>query len=142
MQSGHSSAETLRTTPVYDIEIIEDSVLLREMLVDVVSSVDKVAVVAEAEDQANGLSLMEAHRPDLVIIDLELKTGSGIGILTALSNDPERYGNPKTVIFTNHGSSVLRRRCEDLGVDGFFDKSYQLDELIDFIQSERDATDR
>ncbi len=124
--------------PVFDVVIIEDSMLLREMLVDVLSSVDDVSVVGEAEDQSGGLHSMETKQPHLVIIDLELKAGSGIGVLTALSNDRERYGNPKTVIFTNHGSSVLRRRCEDLGVDGFFDKSYQLDDLIDFIQNERD----
>ncbi len=122
-----------------DVVIIEDSRLLREMLADVLSSVDYIAVVAEAEDQETGLRLIEDHQPDVVIVDLELSAGSGIGVLSALNDARGRYGDPKAVVFTNHGSKVLRRRCEDLGIEGFFDKSYQLDDLIDYIQSERDA---
>jgi DNA-binding NarL/FixJ family response regulator len=109
------------------------------MLVDVLSSVDSVRVVAEAEDQASGLNLTERHHPDLVIVDLELGDGSGIGVLAELSRNRGRYGDPRTVVFTNHGSSVLRSRCEALGVDGFFDKSYQLNDLIDYIQIQRDS---
>lgn len=124
---------------VFEILIIEDSRLLREMLADVLSSLGDVAVVAEADDEASGLALMKSHRPDLVIVDLELAAGSGIGVLAALHKDGERYGNPKAVVFTNHGSAILRRRCENLGIDGFFDKSYQLDDLIDFILSARDV---
>jgi DNA-binding NarL/FixJ family response regulator len=122
--------------------IIEDSALLRDMLSDVLSSVERIAVVAEAEDQVRGLHLAEVHRPNVVIIDLELAGGSGIGVLAALRSDRTRYGDPKAVVFTNHGSSTLRRRCESLGVDGFFDKSYQLDDLLDYVQSERDARTR
>lgn len=127
---------------VLGILLIEDSRLLREMLVDVLSSLNNVAVVAEAAGQEEGVRLMENHRPDLAIIDLELSEGSGIGVLTALSGAPEKYGNPRTVVFTNHGSNVLRNRCEALGVDGFFDKSYQLNELIDYIQEQRDSLSR
>ena len=128
-----------REKAVLDVVLIEDSKLLREMLADMLSSVDKIAVVAQADDQDTGLRLVEDHQPDVVIVDLELSVGSGIGVLSALNDDRGRYGDPKAVVFTNHGSRVLRRRCEDLGIDGFFDKSYQLDELIDYIQSERDA---
>lgn len=125
-----------------NVMIIEDSALLRDMLADVLSSVERIAVVAEAEDQMRGLHLAEVHQPNVVIIDLELSGGSGIGVLAALRSDRNRYGDPKAVVFTNHGSSTLRRRCESLGVDGFFDKSYQLDDLLDYIQSERDALTR
>lgn len=124
---------------VLDVLILEDSRLLRELLVDVLSSIDDIAVVAQAEEQETGLRLTEMHQPHLVIVDLELAGGSGIGFLDALRKDRGRYGDPRAVVFTNHGSSVLRRRCENLGIDGFFDKSYQLDDLIDYIQSEHDA---
>ena len=139
MNSLSDSVAASRGNADFGILLIEDSRLLREMLVDMLNSLDDVAVVAEAADQANGVRLMESHLPDLVIVDLELAGGSGIGVLSELSRDRHRYGNPKAVVFTNHGSSVLRNRCEALGVDGFFDKSYQLDDLIDYIQSQRDA---
>lgn len=109
------------------------------MLGDVLSSLDNISVVAEAADEQGGLQHIEHCRPDLVIVDLELTGGSGIGVLSALHRDPGRYGMPKAVVFTNHVSTILRSRCEALGIGGFFDKSYQLDKLIDFIQAERDA---
>jgi len=131
----------LRKTAL-EVVIVEDSVLLREMLIDVLSSLANITVVAEAEDEPTGLRLVEARQPDVVIVDLDLSAGSGIGILSAFHRDRERYGAPSVVVFTNHGSKVLRRRCEKLGIDEFFDKSYQLDDLIDYLQSERDARAR
>lgn len=128
-----------QVTTAFDIVIIEDSRLLREMLVDVLSSLEDIVVVGEAGDENTGLDLMQSLRPDLVVVDLELAQGSGIGVLTALRHDRGKYGNPRAVVFSNHGSSVLRRRCENLGIDGFFDKSYQLNDLIDFIQAARDG---
>lgn len=112
------------------------------MLGDVLASLDDIAVVAEAADEQAGLTHIAQRRPDLVIVDLELTGGSGIGVLSALQREPGKYGTPKAVVFTNHVSTILRRRCEALGIDGFFDKSYQLDKLIDFIQAERDAMTR
>lgn len=123
---------------VMDVLILEDSSLLRGMLIDVLASVAGIRVVGEAEDEATGLELTERLKPDLVIIDLELVTGSGIGYLTRLREHQEIYGSPLAVIFSNHSSAILRRRCESIGIDGYFDKSYQLEELISFIHNQCD----
>ncbi|MDT8387378.1 MAG: response regulator [Thiogranum sp.] len=125
-----------------DVVVIENCRRLREMLIDVLLGVDDIDVVAHAEDEKTALSLMESHQPHVVIVDLDLSGGSGIGLLTALNNDRGRYSDAKAVVFTNHNSVALRRRCESLGIDGYFDKSYHLDDLIDYIRSERDALAR
>jgi hypothetical protein len=42
-------------------------------------------------------------------------------------------------VFSNHGHRIVRARCSALGVEHFFDKSYQLDELIEYVQAARAA---
>ena len=123
------------TAPELRVVLVEDSAMLRGMLCEMLAELDGVGVVAEAEDEAGALAALEAQRPDLAIIDLELRTGSGLGVLRQLQAEPERYGRPRAVVFSNYGHAPVRARCEQLGVERFFDKSFQLDELIDFVQA-------
>jgi DNA-binding NarL/FixJ family response regulator len=123
------------TAPTLRVVLVEDSAMLRGMLCEMLAELDGVGVVAEAEDEAGALAALEAQRPDLAIIDLELRTGSGLGVLRQMQAEPERFGRPRAVVFSNYGHAPVRARCEQLGVERFFDKSFQLDELIDFVQS-------
>ncbi len=122
------------TVPALRVVLVEDSAMLRGMLCEMLAELDGVGVVAEAEDEQGALAALETQRPDLAIIDLELRMGSGLGVLRQLQAEPERFGRPRAVVFSNYGHAPVRARCEQLGVERFFDKSFQLDELIDFVQ--------
>ena len=121
-------------TPVR-VVLIEDSPILRDMLRELLGELDGVQVVADADDEAGALAELERHRADLAIVDLELRAGSGLGVLSRLKAEPERFGRPRAVVFSNHGHSTVRARCTALGAEHFFDKSFQLDDLLDFIQA-------
>lgn len=125
----------LHPAPALRIVLVEDSAMLRGMLRDMLDELDGVGVVAEAEDEQGALAALERQRPDLAIIDLELRNGSGLGVLRHLQAEPERFGRPRAVVFSNYGHPPVRARCAQLGVEHFFDKSFQLDELIDFVQA-------
>lgn len=125
----------LHPAPALRIVLVEDSAMLRGMLRDMLDELDGVGVVAEAEDEQGALAALERQRPDLAIIDLELRNGSGLGVLRHLQAEPERFGRPRAVVFSNYGHPPVRARCAQLGVEQFFDKSFQLDELIDFVQA-------
>ena len=86
-----------------------------------------------AEDQKGALNLLESQQVDLAIVDIELKEGSGIGVLQALKSDPSRYGPPVTVILSNHAHPAMRERCAKLGIDAFFDKSLQMSQFINYM---------
>lgn len=128
-------APTANPAPALRVVLVEDSAMLRGMLCEMLDELDGVGVVAEAEDEQGALAALEAQRPDLAIIDLELRAGSGLGVLRQLQADPARFGHPRAVVFSNYGHPPVRARCEQLGVERFFDKSFQLDELIDFVQA-------
>lgn len=117
------------------VALIEDSPILCEMLRDVLQELEGVEVVADAEDELGALAELERTQVDLAIVDLELRAGSGLGVLSHLHAEPERFGRPCAVVFSNYGHETMRARCQALGVERFFDKSFETDDLIDFVQA-------
>ena len=63
------------------------------------------------------------------MVDLFLKQGSGLGVLQACT---ERRPEQKVVVLSNYATPDIRRRCAQFGVDAVFDKSNEIDALVDF----------
>lgn len=121
------------------ILLIEDSPLLRRLLTETLNEIKGVDVCGYAETENEALELLEHKAIDLAIIDIELSQGSGVGVLRALQQSPERYGFPIKVVFTNYSHSAMRQRCEELQIDAFFDKSLEMDNLVAYIQNKLPA---
>jgi len=120
--------------------LVEDSPRLRRLLAGILGELDGVAVVGEAADEFSAIRLLGECQADLAIVDLELGTGSGLEILRALSSQPQRFGRLRAVVFSNYGHPSLRECCRNLGADGFFDKAFQFDDLIDYVLAARSAS--
>ena len=120
----------------FRIVLIEDSPLLCAMLREMLDELEGVEVVADAADEQGALSQLEQHQADLAIVDLELRAGSGLGVLDRLHAEPARYGHPRAVVLSNYGHGTVRARCHACGAEHFFDKSFQMDELLDFVQAQ------
>lgn len=120
--------------PPLKVVLIEDSMPLRQALAAVLGELAGVEVVGGAEDERSAIELLQRQRPDLAIVDLQLRAGSGIGVLQALSRNPDRFGHPRAVVFSNHHQAAVRERCFALGVEGFFDKSTQINELLAYVR--------
>jgi DNA-binding NarL/FixJ family response regulator len=74
---------------------------------------------------------MSCASPDVVILDLHLRTGSGFGVLRRLRG-PER---PKVIVLTNFDVPAYRREAESLGADAFLDKSRDYGHLPELLSS-------
>src|SRR5580700_3236988 len=77
-------------------------------------------------------SLVEAQRFDAVIVDLQLKRGSGVEVLAYL----QRTGMTDSAfaaVLTNHALPAYRERCLQYGVRHFFDKSLEFDRVLDAL---------
>jgi len=116
------------------ILLVEDSAIIRKVVLESLTNTDNIKVVGFVDGQKKAIEQLERYKPDLVIIDLELIEGNGLGVLKQLGHEPEKFGYPKKVVFTNHTSPVLKRKCQALDIEGFFDKSYQLDDLLDYVE--------
>jgi two-component system OmpR family response regulator len=111
--------------------IVEDNATIRENLVATLEELASVTSVGCAETEDEGTAWLTQHTTqwDLAIVDLFLKQGSGLGILHACR---ERGAAQKLVVLSNYATPDIRKRCEQLGADAVFDKSNEIDALIDF----------
>jgi len=71
---------------------------------------------------------------DLAVVDLFLKSGSGLTILRACQT---RGSHQHVVVLTNYPTSEMRRRCLELGADAVFDKSSELDAFFEHCNTAR-----
>lgn len=111
--------------------IVEDSPIIRQNLIATLEEMLPVQVVGTAEDAAGALLWMRsagAHC-DLMIIDIFLKSGTGLEVLRhARALQP----GAQLVVLTNYATPDMRRRCAELGAHRVFDKSAELEELLAF----------
>lgn len=125
-------------TPL-NVFLIEDSPTLREQLLETLQDLEGIQVVGHAEDESTAIQGLSAQPADLAIVDLELKSGSGIGVLRALKSDPSKFHNIAAVVLTTHSHPAVRKTCTQLGACAFFDKAMQMDELLAYIEAARAA---
>ena len=109
--------------------IVEDSPVIRENLIAALEELAPVQVVGTAEDEPSAVSwLVGSNHPcDLVIIDIFLKRGSGLGVLRTVS---ELHRPMSLVVLSNYATPDMRRKCLELGASRVFDKSNEIDALI------------
>ncbi|MCS4510024.1 response regulator [Xylophilus ampelinus] len=113
--------------------LVEDSAVIRKNLIPTLAELAGVSVIAFAEGQTDALEWLRSHdgQWQLVIVDLFLKQGSGLGIIAECKR--KRPLAP-VVVLTNYATADMRRRCLALGADAFFDKSSQLEEFLSYCE--------
>jgi len=119
---------------MFKVLLIEDSLLLQELLGGILGDIDAIDYRGSVDGEAKALQHLKQFPVDLVVIDVELRQGSGIGLLAALQAEPERYGSPIKVVLTNYAHASMHQRCVRLGCDAFYDKSLNADELVEYIE--------
>jgi len=112
--------------------LIEDSAVLRDVLLEYLKDFPYVASVDWADAETPALRMVRERSYDVVIVDLQLRQGNGINVLRAM----QRAGIPgKRVVYTNHAHSDLyRRQCAEAGADHFLDKSLELEQVFRVLQ--------
>ncbi|HSV51285.1 MAG TPA: response regulator [Burkholderiaceae bacterium] len=114
--------------------LVEDYPNIRESLAETLSEVAHVTVVGQADNEAEATAWLTQNPDgwDLVIVDIFLRDGNGVGVVSSCKN---RRRNQKLVVLTGYGTPEIRRLCSDLGVDVVFDKSIDTDALIDYCKT-------
>jgi DNA-binding NarL/FixJ family response regulator len=111
--------------------IVEDSPLLRDRLDAAVVSAGGV-VVGHREAANDAIAGLATAQPDLVIIDIQLRSGTGFEVLRALQTTGCDRSATK-IVLTNHAIAEYRDRSFQLGADAFFDKSSETSQLLALI---------
>lgn len=118
-------------TSVVKTFIVEDSPIILDNLVATLEEMSPVRVVGSAPDEATALQRMKQldDQIDLVIIDVFLKSGSGLGVLRGAA---QAGLHARRVVLTNYATPDMREKCRTLGAHRVFDKSNDLDDLISY----------
>lgn len=111
--------------------IVEDNPTIRENLIATLEELASVEAVGTADTENEGKAWLTTRSGDwdLAIIDLFLKQGSGLGVLSACRS---RKPSQKVVVLSNYATADIRQRCAQIGVDAVFDKSNEIDALVDY----------
>ena len=111
--------------------IVEDNATIRENLIGTLEELACVEAVGASATEEEGKEWLTAHGAqwDLAIVDLFLRQGSGLGVLAACRT---RLPGQKMVVLSNYATPDIRMRCAQLGVDAVFDKSNEIDALVDY----------
>jgi two-component system, OmpR family, response regulator len=111
--------------------IIEDNATIRENLIGALEELASIKALgwAETESEAKGWLAGHTDQWNLAIVDLFLKQGSGLGVLDACR---ERAPNQRVIVLSNYATTDMRKRCIQLGADAVFDKSNEIDALVEY----------
>ena len=114
--------------------VVEDSKVLVGRIVERLEAIANVAVVGIADAAANAIEQIDRLRPDVLIVDIALASGTGFDVLRALRR---RGGSdtPTAIMFTNHSSPPYRDAAARLGAAHFFDKNSDFVRLVELIHS-------
>lgn len=114
--------------------LVEDSPTIRAELIATLEEMLPLQVLGWADNEQAALEWLErpGHDCDLILIDLFLKSGSGMGVLSTASQNSRAA---KRVVLSNYATADIRRRCLAMGADRVFDKSSEIDELVDYCRT-------
>jgi len=116
--------------------LVEDNKTIRDNLVPALEDLVDGHVVGFAETESEALAWLASHPGEwqLLIVDLFLKEGSGLGVLAGCRT---RTAGQRVVVLSNYVTLDIRARCQALGADAVFDKSRDLDAFIEYCNPDR-----
>lgn len=110
--------------------LVEDSPEIRHRLHAMISELDDVELGGEADSQDGALDGIVQGRPDVVILDLYLASGSGVEVLRQVKT---RQAATWIIVLTNHGYPQYQEKCMALGADYFLDKARDFERLGELL---------
>lgn len=132
MQEQVADQDTRRAGAELTVYIVEDARPIRERLIEAVGDIPNARVVGEAESVEQALEGVRNACPRVLILDIQLRGGSGIRLLkqmrAAQINRPELV-----IVITNYPTDDYRRASHECGADHFFDKAAEFDKVRDVL---------
>jgi DNA-binding NarL/FixJ family response regulator len=102
------------------VVVADDSELMRERLVAMISELETVELVGQASDANEALEIIQRLQPDVAILDIRMPGGGGIRVLETIKQEATP---PVVIMLTAFPYPQYRRKCLQAGADYFTDKS-------------------
>jgi DNA-binding NarL/FixJ family response regulator len=108
--------------------LVEDSQILAERLREALAALHGVEVVGTVDTEREAIAAIRSGSPDLLILDLQLKQGTGFGVLKSLG-----AVRPAVIVLTNYALPMYQKQAKEYGVVHFLNKSRDFERLTDLI---------
>lgn len=114
------------------ILIVDDHPMMREGLAARIASQPDMAVCGEACDINDALAQFRSTKPDLMIVDLSLKTGHGLDLLKEIRATDDEV---KLLVVTAYDESLYAERALRAGAQGYINKQEVQENIIEGIRT-------
>lgn len=119
------------TTSSADVFIVEDHALVRLGLSCCLASHPRLQKCGEADNDLDALEQIGRSSPDVIILDLTLRSGSGLEMIKRLR---DRGSTARIVVSSMHERSVFEARVMRAGAYGFVPKESGIDQLLQLVE--------
>lgn len=116
--------------------IADDSPLVRDRLVAMLSNLESVELVGQANNGTEAIDGVLRLRPDLVILDIRMPGRSGLDVLKTITHQPDP---PRVIMLTAFPTPQYRQQCLNAGAEYFFDKAIEFDQIPEVLGQSKSA---
>jgi len=127
-----NAARTERADTPSRIMIVDDHPTVREGLGHCIESQPDMTVCGEAADVKEAVALIDQCRPDVVIVDIALKSSNGLELIKTLKSKGKQV---RTIVHSMYDESVYANRSLQAGAMGYVNKEAKSDEVIHAIRT-------
>jgi chemosensory pili system protein ChpA (sensor histidine kinase/response regulator) len=120
----------VQTKPV--VMVVDDSITVRKVTTRLLERNDYE--VLTAKDGVDALAQLQEHRPDVMLLDVEMPRMDGFELATNMRNDAELKEIP-IIMITSRTASKHRQRAMDIGVNEYMGKPYNESDLLANIEN-------
>jgi DNA-binding NarL/FixJ family response regulator len=123
-----SSSADLKSTRIL---LVDDHPMVRERLGEIISREPDLCVCGEAEDRHEALGIIPTARPDLVIVDLTLKSSDGLELIKDIHS---RWPRQRMLVVSMHDESLYAERVIRAGALGYITKQEATRNILQAIR--------
>jgi DNA-binding NarL/FixJ family response regulator len=113
------------------IALVDDHPLVREWLSNLIHQQSDLTVCNETENAPAALSAVETVKPDLVIVDINLKNSSGVELIKNLK---ESHPEVPVLVLSMHDESLYAERAFRAGARGYVNKRETAQKVVEAIR--------
>ena len=113
--------------------------MLRERLIGMLTVPGILQVTGTAETEREAIELIDAHDYDALVVDVELRQGSGIAAIRHARRAYATRTQPLIIVLTNYSLPTVEQRCMSAGADHFLDKMQQFAEVRPLLERQQRA---
>jgi len=119
------------------VVVVDDHPLVRLGLEQLLAGEDDFEICGFAESEAEALGVIEERCPDLIVVDISLKNGSGLDLVKHLASKDRSV---KILVSSMHDENLFAERALRAGAKGYINKETAIDCMIEALRKVRSGS--